>query len=87
MTETNPELDVAALTESAQIMFVALNAVFELHKPADSDTVVVCEYCSALAKTEIIYPCPTASILLADMVIEDAIAGLSENAESEELSS
>lgn len=87
MTETTPELDVAALAESAQIMFVTLNAVFELHKPTDSEDLVVCGYCSALAKSDIVYPCPTSSILLADMVVEDAISELSEPAESAELSS
>jgi hypothetical protein len=81
MTETNPDITVDALTESAQIMFVTLNAVFELHKPKDGEGVVVCGYCSALAKDDIIYPCPTSSILLADMVVEDAIAELSETAE------
>jgi hypothetical protein len=84
MTETNPELSIEALTESAQIMFVTLNAVFELHKPKDGEGVVLCGYCSALAKSDIIYPCPTSSILLADMVVEDAISELFEPAESEE---
>jgi hypothetical protein len=84
MTETNPEITLDALTESAQIMFVTLNAVFELHKPKDSEAIVVCGYCSALAKDDIVYPCPTSSILLADMVVEDAISELFEPAESEE---
>ena len=87
---------VKALTESAQVMFVTLNGVFELHSPEDSGDIARCSHCSALAKESIIYPCPTASILLADMVIEDAIAEMmqeestsetSEPVESEELSS
>lgn len=91
-----PEDYVKALTESAQIMFVTLNGTFELHSPEDADEMVQCSHCSALAKEAVIYPCPTASILLADMVIEDAIkealaeeatSETSEPAESEELSS
>ncbi len=77
--ETN-EIDyVAALRESAQIMYVTINGVFELHAPADKDEVLVCEYCTTLAKQDITYPCPTSAILLADMVIDS-----SELAESEE---
>lgn len=89
MTETAPEITVEALTESAKIMFVTLNAVFELHKPEDSDGLVICNHCSKVgAGTElVIYPCPTSSILLADMVVDDSTSETSEPAESEELSS
>lgn len=73
---------IKALQESAQIMYVTINGIFELHEPQDNDEMVVCSYCSALAKDAIIYPCPTSSILLADMVIDS-----SEPSESEQPSS
>jgi hypothetical protein len=79
MSETT-EIDyVKMLQESAEIMYVTINGVFELHAPEDKEELVVCGYCTALAKEDIFYPCPTASILLADMVIDS-----SEPAESEE---
>lgn len=73
---------IKALQESAQIMFVTINGVFELHEAIDKDELVLCGYCSALANADIVYPCPTTAILLADMVVEDPIEP-SEPAESE----
>jgi hypothetical protein len=89
MTETQPEVSVEGLVESARIMFVTINAIFSLHKPVDSDDVVICEHCSKVgAGTEIVYyPCPTASILLADMVVDDSTSETSEPAEAEQPSS
>lgn len=83
MTNETTELEaIRALQESAQIMYVTINGVFELHEAGDKDDLVVCNYCSALAKEDVYYPCPTVAILLADMTID-----FSEPAESEELSS
>lgn len=78
-TETNEINYVAALKESAQIMYVTLNGVFQLHEIVEEAQLAKCGYCSALAKEDILYPCPTAAILLADLTIET-----SEPAESEE---
>lgn len=77
--ETNEVNYVEALKESAQIMFVTLNGVFELHEIVEEADVAKCGYCSALAKEDISYPCPTAAILLADLTIDS-----SEPSESEE---
>lgn len=71
MSETN-----AALEASARIMYVALNAVFTLHDVAEMEIegrdkpVDVCEHCSDLAEAGVPYPCPTARLLLEDMVVE-----------------
>lgn len=82
MDETTTEAHyVRMLQESAEIMYITINGVFELHAPEDREEIVVCGYCAGLAKEDILYPCTTASILLADMVIDS-----SEPAESEELS-
>jgi hypothetical protein len=80
MPEETNEIDyVAALKESAQIMYVTLNGVFELHEIVEEAELTKCGYCSALAKEDILYPCPTAAILLADLTIDS-----SEPSESEE---
>lgn len=86
--ETTAEDQIAALRESGQIMFVAINAVFQLHAAVEAEDVVVCGYCTALANEDIFYPCPTTSILLADMVVDEVTSPEpSEPAESEEPSS
>lgn len=77
--ETNEINYVEALKESAQIMYVVLNGVFELHEIVEKDELALCGYCSALAKEDVVYPCPTAAILLAEMTIDS-----SEPSESEE---
>jgi hypothetical protein len=80
MSEETNEIDyVAALKESAQIMYVTLNGVFELHEIVEEAELTKCGYCSALAKEVVAYPCQTAAILLADLTIDS-----SEPAESEE---
>jgi hypothetical protein len=72
--ELENEIDFgSALTESAQIMYVTLNGIFALHEPESNESVIQCAYCSALAKDPIFYPCPTAAILLSDMVIEENV--------------
>lgn len=69
--ETNP-----ALEATARIMYVALNAVFRLHDVVEMEIegkdkpVDVCEHCSDLAEAGVPYPCPTARLLLEDMVVE-----------------
>jgi hypothetical protein len=68
MSETN-------LEESAKIMFTALNAVHALHAPAeakieDQDS-EKCVHCSLIAGRIVQYPCPTAHLLLRDMVVEN----------------
>jgi hypothetical protein len=68
--ETNEINYIEALKESAQIMYVTLNGVFELHEIVEEAELAKCGYCSALAKEDVIYPCPTAAILLADLTIE-----------------
>ena len=80
---------IDALQQSAQIMYITINAVFELHAPIDSDDdTVLCEHCSSIGGTSVTYPCQTSTLLLADMVIEDATSSeTSEPAESEEPSS
>lgn len=79
---------IDALQQSAQIMYITINAVFELHAPIDSDDdTVLCEHCSSMGEKSVTYPCPTATLLLADMVIDDATSETSEPAESEEPSS
>lgn len=71
MSETS-----AALEASARIMYVALNAVFRLHDVVEMEIegkdkpVDVCEHCSDLAEAGVAYPCPTARLLLEDMVVQ-----------------
>jgi hypothetical protein len=77
--ETNEINYVEALKESAQIMYVTLNGVFELHEIVEEAELAKCGYCSALAKEDVAYPCETAAILLAELTID-----LSEPSESEE---
>jgi hypothetical protein len=68
MSET-PEL------ESARIMFTTLNAVYTLHNPAEVRVNGIdgekCVHCSIIAGRVVEYPCPTAHLLLRDMVAED----------------
>ena len=79
---------VDALTESAQIMFVTINGVYELHAPMEKEDQLFCEHCSEIGKTDVAYPCATTAILLNDMVLdEDSTSETSEPAESEEPSS
>jgi hypothetical protein len=71
MTETE------ALKESAQIMYITLNGVYQLHditqlEPEDGDKAIdACAHCSELADAIVHYPCPTVQVLLAQMVEEE----------------
>ena len=75
--------DNAALEVSAKIMYMTLNGVYKLHDVVEFETgedktvVEGCDHCTEMANinnpdeenlTVIKYPCPTVSILLADMV-------------------
>lgn len=81
MTETNQAAptanDIANLQASAYIMFNTLNSVFQLHameqlEPEDGDKAIDgCGHCSEIAEAIVHYPCPTVSILLQDMVVDE----------------
>jgi hypothetical protein len=70
--------NIDAVKAGAVLMFDALNAIYALHdvealEPEEGDEAIDgCGHCSELAGAIIHYPCPTVSILLRDMVVEDA---------------